>query len=435
MFVEEGAGANPHQGAGGTARDCMDFVQRPGTPEEIRKYRKSANLAPGKRFQHHGIADDLKTMNLESKIFGEASELTRVTAADLLNHSKASELEKLQQIKAEKVYRARAKEPLGRAQDRGMGLPEKFTTGNQAFGIGTVSSLEPAKDIIFPEIKEEDVRAEVIYQKSHNNWPVGVQKSRGIDWERTGVDPTDVRFGKKGDTIAFNGVSKNVEAVLKNKDAGGPSYYKKNLDNYSGMSDNLGQSKNLGQQSGARPLDYVYGKPSATAIKAANNIPVWGADQVMKGMYTVEQQRPDIDLGKSITPGFRNIARETRAYGCPSIRTDLPKLARRSVADSQNYGDDVAAKDLVSPPAYSDLNIDPSTMVTPRSFDSLRSLFVKIGYEFPDDVFFVLSKLIETSPGSGTGTIADFRSVLNDFLQAKDSGCETEWLEARTQYI
>jgi len=432
MFLEDAAGANNGKGAGGTVMGCLEFQKRPGTPEEIRKYRKSANLAPGKRFQHHGTADDIAKMDLDARVFGEASELSRVTASDLLSHSKQSELQKLQTFKAEKVYRARAKEPLGRQQDHHMELPSKFTEGKQAFGIGSVSSLEPAKEIIFPSIKEEDVIAEEIYQRSHNNWPVGAQKQRGINWQDTGVNPNETRFGMKGDTIAFNGVSKNVDAVLKNKDAAGPIYWKKNMDNYSSMADNLGQSKNLGQQSAQRPEGIAYGKPSATALKAASG-PVWGAGAVLKGQYSVEQQMPDMDLGKSITPGFRNIARETRAYGCPSIRTDLPKLARRSVADSQNYGDDVAAKDLISPPAYSDMNIDPETMVNARSFDSLRELFAKIGYDFPDELFDILSKTVACAPGMAT--ISDFREILNEYLAMRDIGRDSEWLEQRAQYI
>jgi hypothetical protein len=314
-----------------------------------------------------------------------------------------------------------------------MKLPDKFTTGGQAFGIGSASSLEPAKDIIFPEISEEDIIAEKIYQKSHNNWPVGAQKQRGIDWGTTGMNPDEVRFGMKGDTIAFNGVSKNVEAVLQNKGATQQMYWMKNLDNYSAMQDDLGKSKNLGQGSGSRPVSYTYGKPSVTAQRAASGIPVWGAEQVMHGVYSVEEQMPDSDLGKSITPGFRNIARETRAYGCPSIRTDLPKLARRSVADSKNYGDDVAARDLISPPAYSDLNIDPAAMATPRPFDSLREIFAKIGYEFPDELFFTLSRAVESEPGRAR--ISDFRDILNGYLAAKDGGREEEFLKAREVYM
>ena len=118
-------------------------------------------------------------------------------------------------IKAEKVYKQRAREPLGTTYMRdGIRLPEKFTTGKESFGIKSVSSLEPAKEIIFPDIKEEDIKAEEIYIKSHNNWPVGAQRSRGIDWTKTSANPETTAFGRKGDTIAFNGVSANIAVVL-----------------------------------------------------------------------------------------------------------------------------------------------------------------------------------------------------------------------------
>ena len=50
-----------------------------------------------------------------------------------------------------------------------------------------------------------------------------------------------------------------------------------------------------------------------------------GHSGVIQGKYTLKEQQPDIDLGKSITPGFPQHFAEDRAYGCPSIRTDLPR--------------------------------------------------------------------------------------------------------------
>jgi len=46
---------------------------------------------------------------------------------------------------------------------------------------------------------------------------------------------------------------------------------------------------------------------------------------VIKGNYTEADQLPDRDLGKTLTPGFRNVTLETRAFGVPCIRTDLPR--------------------------------------------------------------------------------------------------------------
>jgi len=46
--------------------------------------------------------------------------------------------------------------------------------------------------------------------------------------------------------------------------------------------------------------------------------------------------RPDDDLGRTNKFGFRNITKEgdeNRVFGVPTIRYDIPKPARQSVAD------------------------------------------------------------------------------------------------------
>ncbi len=74
------------------------------------------------------------------------------------------------------------------------------------------------------------------------------------------------------------------------------------VEDFRNMADHLGQSKNLGQDSGHRPVDIVYGKKNkSSGVTAA---------EVMKGKYTLDDNAPDRDLGKSITPGFRNISLE-----------------------------------------------------------------------------------------------------------------------------
>ena len=113
------------------ARECMTFEQRPSTPPEISKYRKSNNLEPGKRFQHPGLKDDYKTMGLDDKIYGATDKhsIGRTTAAQLINLPKASELERMNGVKAEKMYKSVNREPLGHGPERGVVLPMKFTVG------------------------------------------------------------------------------------------------------------------------------------------------------------------------------------------------------------------------------------------------------------------------------------------------------------------
>lgn len=85
------------------------------------------------------------------------------------------------------------------------------TTGQQAFGIKSASSLEPAKGLIFPQDIDDTVEGQELYKRSHGSFAPGEQRRRGYDWN---VDPEKTRFGAKGDTIAFNGVSKNIADVL-----------------------------------------------------------------------------------------------------------------------------------------------------------------------------------------------------------------------------
>ena len=129
-LVGRAAGTNSHGKTGGTAKDCLKFDDRPSTPPEIGKYRKSMTLAPGVRFQHHGTAADYAAKKLENLTFGECSERGNNNAASLLSHHKVGDLESLNQLKAEKVYRSQAREPLGQTLDRGIILPSKFTQGS-----------------------------------------------------------------------------------------------------------------------------------------------------------------------------------------------------------------------------------------------------------------------------------------------------------------
>jgi len=71
-------------------------------------------------------------MGLDKKTYGIFSDPGNDTAAALVNHRKPSELERMNQIKAEKIYKGAAREPLGKTVDRNIVLPSKFTEGNAA---------------------------------------------------------------------------------------------------------------------------------------------------------------------------------------------------------------------------------------------------------------------------------------------------------------
>jgi hypothetical protein len=236
------AGLSAHQSGRGSTSDCLVFGERPGTPEEIRKYRRSANLEPGKRFQNPKTAVDLETLQLEQKTFGVSSKRAEVTAATLLNQTPPNgTVGKLNFAKAENIYYTTKREPLGRVYSRHHQLPQKFLEGlfiksllclsnlhvsllfdlsGEPFGQTMRGQEDTAKTLLFPKITEGQGYADEMYKKSHGTWGVGEQKQRNYDWQ---YDPNRTVFGMKGKDIAFNGVSKNVaEVLMSSKEENGP---------------------------------------------------------------------------------------------------------------------------------------------------------------------------------------------------------------------
>lgn len=94
----------------------------------------------------------------------------------------------------------------------------------------------------------------------------------------------------------------------------------------------LGISKNLGQ-----------GKPNvqdghAFGVKTVGS-DTWNAAKCLHGEPSERELNPDHDLGKCNKPGARNTVRKSedanRAFGAPTIRTDIPYKSKKSVADHQ----------------------------------------------------------------------------------------------------
>lgn len=196
------------------------------------------------------------------------------------------------------------------------------------------------------------------------------------------------------------------------------------------MGDVLGRSRNLGQGSATRSIEYAYGKPSGAQIRAAQGKQPVGALEVIRGSYTDADQMPDRDLGKSITPGFRNITLETRAFGLPSLRDDVPRppVQSRSVANNMNYGDDATAADLITPQPFADLRIDETHMSTDRPKAALFAFFEKIGYTASSEVMEACFSMA-TIDGQGAN-IQNFRNHLNEYYEACDVGAELQWRQA-----
>jgi hypothetical protein len=75
------------------------------------------------------------------------------------------------------------------------------------------------------------------------------------------------------------------------------------------MTDLLGKTRDLGQGSHGRSEQFIYGLHSAHPMRGK---PQPSAAEVIRGNYADSDQYPDDDLGKSMTPGFRNSTQQVK---------------------------------------------------------------------------------------------------------------------------
>lgn len=187
-----------------------------------------------------------------------------------------------------------------------------------------------------------------MYEKTHNNVEPGAQKKRNYAWGEINPDTQVFGYYERLDPKASQ---KAIQPDRTDEYFPKTVIVNKQVEDYTAChSDNLGKSKNLG--TGKDPYQpyqsvEVFGAPS---LKDKTE---WNAARCLTGEPTEKTLMPDHDLGKSTKNNCTNKVRRAedadRAFGCPSIRTDIPAKTFKSVADYQNYGDEPEAIDVLFP--------------------------------------------------------------------------------------
>jgi hypothetical protein len=365
------------------------------------KYRRSHQGQPGVRFRHWGSADDeLDTtrtyghktgMKMEGSGVLDAREETRV--AEFLRH------------RQEAIYETSKLEPLGKAFQR-YELPEGKRDG--LHGKSSEHS-EAAVTLVFPRDNkflsgefDDDPHYRALYIKSHQSWKPGEQKTRSYNFH--GIDPVAHRFGIKDKEGYTEGVKKALNPAEEFESGVKPTkIINKRVDDHRWVrSDQLGKPKNLGL---GTQLDetHTFGIRSQPAED-------WDASMCTSGTYTLEEQLPDKDLGRTILRGCAPehvvSADSTRIFGVPSIRDDIAEPRKRSVADSQNYGNEPSAKELLYPAPFADRGVNETDFLCQRSKADLRDLMLSSGAISSDETFDVVWSELEASVGETISSIS-----------------------------
>lgn len=260
---------------------------KPQTPDHVRKWRKSNLLDPGKRVIHPALVDDFKNVDDQNIVFGiTAQDGESYHVKDVLNLLPEDECEKLELELKEAEYKSSQLEPLGRSFHRGHKQPKFTQASGFRYGVTSAHSNEDAKSLLYPGAaerlgnNEDAARTKANYIKSHHSYLPGEQKCRDYNWP---VDPLTTVFGDKGENFALRRLSSGVHEALHS-----------NMD--------CVEKRRLAQNIPVAE-DHIFGIPTHGNSDSYNE----DCQAVMRGNYSAEDQMPDRDLGKSVTPGFRNV--------------------------------------------------------------------------------------------------------------------------------
>jgi EF-hand domain-containing family member B len=382
----------------------------------VRRFRKSYFAEPGARIAHPGLIQDLKAIDPLAKC-GVTTTSSQHVADVLTNPASTSDFQRINQQRVEANYASQKREPLGKSYSRGHVLPAQMQRPDFAFGV-TGTFGDSARELLYPSTVLNNKQDEDLYKRSHGSLAPGEQKNRQYSWGAAQIDPTKYRFGDKSVVPGSDGVGaahclnpEMDDAVTKQVVTA------KQVEDLRSTFDQLGKPRHLGASANNLARDHVFGfKPS----KEPDN-----ARDCIQGQYSEEEQQPDKDLGRAVNFGWKNTSVETRSFGVPSVRCDIPMPARRSIADAQNYGDDATSKELLYPEEFASSGVRDDEFATPRDRTFVRSLFEKIGYQLQDAHFAMVWK--HASLGGkytphGCVSIAEFRDALNDYLEAEDNG-------------
>jgi hypothetical protein len=413
-----------------SAEYCLKDVPDPASihPSTL----KFASTAPlGKAQLHPGIRTDPSRAH---QTFGKVSSSSAETSVSLMDSSMPPMAAMIVRKAEEATYLSATRLPLGKGYVHGGKVenpPSATLVPGFRFGNPGASITESAKDFIQGQgasNPEEEAIAERIYEKSHRSFKPGVQRRCNVDWAVAGVDPLNKVFGMPAASLERSAVEKCLNPQAEQPEAKPTaaaltSIIPKRTDDFRAT-----EGYRLGQVRGRATKDFsahpgVYGKPAQRSEAGE-----WGVGDCIRGDYTLENQLPDKDLGRSLTPGYRNVgmADPSRRFGLPAVRIDIAPRSL-SMASSMDFGDGTSAAKLLAPSSYSDYGVGEEDFLAPLPPARLRKLFERIGTAMSDREFAVIYNHAAVNgkhTPAGKVCIQEFRDALNAVLLGREIGGE-----------
>lgn len=221
------------------------------------------------------------------------------------------------------------------------------------------------------------------YKKSHNSFLPGERVERGYTLPDA-AHADNFRFGK-ADTIGAEGAGSKIALNWMAEDDGHykqTKFVQKVAEDYRNVQHPKIMGKVHCKQGPTGPPmhpSHRYGISSSVSDYTARSC--------IMGYYSLGEQLPDQDLGLCTKPGRRNVTSERRAFGVPSVRTDVaaPPPGKKSIADMVSYGDECGAAALLTPQRFDSKGVPDAEFLVRRPKEELRQIVEAVQYDMCED--------------------------------------------------
>jgi len=340
------------------------YFPLPPTPAKERKFRQLSH-GPGEIHVHHGLKGQ--------KLAGEEFRYGRrgikgCTTEDTMKAGQLLGVAEYKNSVSERVYESLRKEPLGRPHVRG----HELQMLPQGFGLPSSEPVDGKKIIYAVGGPQDAEEHREMYKRTHGSYAPGERIQRNYQWPAE-TQSKNFAFGA-GLAAAVEGAGAR-HALSWDKDDDGnlkrtKLVTKVNEDYRHVQHPKMGLKAHPKQGAEGPPLGYDY------RFGVKSSISEYTAASCIKGYYSLEEQLPDEDLGRCVKPGRRNVTSETRAFGVPSVRTDInaPHPSRRSVADECSYGDEPSAAAILCPQRFDHKGVPDREFLVRRPREELEQL-------------------------------------------------------------
>ncbi|XP_010772350.1 EF-hand domain-containing family member B [Notothenia coriiceps] len=104
----------------------------------------------------------------------------------------------------------------------------------------------------------------------------------------------------------------------------------------------------------------------------------------------------------------------SRTYGVPSVRADLPAPRIKRVSDTNNYGDSSTAGDLLHPSVHALQGVHEKHFFLPRTKKEIAEIFRNVGVDVSEETFEEAWKLASMKHQDGEVCVEVFRNTLKE---------------------